>query len=123
MDDQEGTLLIEYDDTKVETKISLTRFGGTFGTKSFHERSFLNTLLGLTPFLDYKPTNEYISEKTIILCTIHKFPLKGDFIDGCVIKGVRESFLCSFDQDKPPRFKLFCEPKTVQFKKKQFRFQ
>ena len=37
-------------------KLILTRFGN-FGTLKFDEKSFFNTLLGITPYWDYKPTN------------------------------------------------------------------
>ena len=43
MDDHEGTLPIEYDDLNKKTKLNLTRFGSTFGTLRFDEKSFLNT--------------------------------------------------------------------------------
>ena len=40
MGDHEGTLQIEFDDISVKTKLILTRFGGTFGTLRFIEKSF-----------------------------------------------------------------------------------
>ena len=48
---------IEYDDITTKTKLILKRFGGTFGTLNFYEKSFFSTVLGFTPFWDYKPTN------------------------------------------------------------------
>ena len=39
--DHEGTLQIEYDDLNKKTKLFLTRFGSTFGTLRFDEKSFL----------------------------------------------------------------------------------
>ena len=57
MGDHEGTLQIENIDITLKTKLILTRTGSTFGTLRFHERSFPNTLLGFTPYWDYKPTN------------------------------------------------------------------
>ena len=39
MGDLEGTLQIEYDDLSMKKKLILTRFGGTFGTLRFDERS------------------------------------------------------------------------------------
>ena len=39
--DHEGTIKIEYDDNTMKTKFILTRFGTTFGTLRFDERSFL----------------------------------------------------------------------------------
>ena len=38
--DREGTIRIEYDDTSMKTKLVLTRFGLTFVTLKFHEKSF-----------------------------------------------------------------------------------
>ena len=57
MRDHEGNLQIEYDDIIMKTKITLTRFVGTFGMLRLDEKSFFNTLLGFTPLWDYKPTN------------------------------------------------------------------
>ena len=50
MGDHQGTLQVEYDDITRKTKLILTRFGSTFGTLRFNEKSFFNTLLGLTPY-------------------------------------------------------------------------
>ena len=50
MGDHEGTLQIEYDDDTMKTKLVLTRFGSTFGTLRFDERSFFDTLLCFTPY-------------------------------------------------------------------------
>ena len=55
--DHEGTLKIEYDDLKKKAKLLLTRFGITFGTLRFGEKSFFHTILGFDPYWDYKPTN------------------------------------------------------------------
>ena len=54
--DHEGTLQIEYDDLDKKVKLILTRFGETFGTLWFDEKSFFHTILGFTPYWDYKPT-------------------------------------------------------------------
>ena len=40
MDDHENTLQIEYDDFTMKTKLVLIRFGKTFGTLRFDEKSF-----------------------------------------------------------------------------------
>ena len=53
----EGTLQIEYDDISRKTKPILARFESTFGTLRFDGKSFFNTLLGLSPYWDFKPTN------------------------------------------------------------------
>ena len=71
--DDEGTLKIEKDDTSMKTKLTFTRFGGTFGTLPFFEQFFLNALLGFTPHWVYKRTNAihadspgvYTSEKIL----------------------------------------------------------
>ena len=36
----EGALQVTYDDKSMKTKLILTRFGGTFGTLKFNEKSF-----------------------------------------------------------------------------------
>ena len=53
MGDHEGTLRIEYDDINMKTKPILTRFGLTFGSLRFNDKSCfsyfieIHTLLGL----------------------------------------------------------------------------
>ena len=53
--DHEGTIKIDYDDLTKKIKLILMRFGLLFGTLRFEERSFLNTVLGFTPYRDDKP--------------------------------------------------------------------
>ena len=53
---------IEYDDISMKTKIILKFKDGDrkmfgLGALRFNERSFFHTLLGFTPYWDYKPTN------------------------------------------------------------------
>ena len=87
----------------------MTRFGATFGKLSFDEKSFLNILLGFTPYWDYEPTNAihadspgvYSSEKILNLSTINKIHIKCDVIDGSVVNGIRQPILFSFVLDKP----------------------
>ena len=55
--DHEGTLQIEYNKNTMKTKPILTRLGGTFAKLRFDEKNFFNTLLGFTPYWDYKPSN------------------------------------------------------------------
>ena len=55
--DHEGTLQIGYDDLNKKSKLLLKRFASTFGTLRFDEKSFFHTLLGFTPYWDFKPTN------------------------------------------------------------------
>ena len=124
--DHEGTLQIEYDDLNKKVKLILTRFGETFGTLRFDKKSFFHTLLGFTPYWDYKPTNAihadapgvYSCDKVILnLNTINKIHLKCDCIDGSIQDGVRQPILYSFVLDKPAGYKIFCEPETIHYKK------
>ena len=48
MGDHEGTLQLEFGDINRKTKLILKRFGGTFGTSGFNEKSFNNNLSGVT---------------------------------------------------------------------------
>ena len=115
--DHEGTLQIEYDDLNKKVKLDLTRFGSTFETLRFDEKSFFHTLLGFTPYWDYKP-GVYTSDKIILnLNTINKIHLKCDIIDGSIQDGVRQPILFSFVLDKPSGYKIFCEPETIHYKK------
>ena len=113
--DHEGTLQIGYDDLNKKAKLDLTRFGDTFGTLRFDEKSFFHTLLGFTPYWDYKP-GVYSSDKVILnLNTINKIHLKCDCIDGSIQDGVRQPILYSFVLDKPAGYKIFCEPETIHY--------
>ena len=53
------------------------------------------------------------------LNTIDKIHLKCDCIDGSIQDGVRQPILFSFVLDKPSGYKVFCEPETLHYKKKQ----
>ena len=121
---------IEYDDLNKKTKIifdfknNRNAFG--LGTVRFDERSFLHTLLGFTPYWDYKPTNSnhdaipgvYTSDKILLnLNTKDKIHLKCDSIDGSIQDGVRQPILFSFVLDKPSGYKIFCQPETIHYKK------
>ena len=83
----------------------------------FDEKSFFNTILGLSPYWDYKSCNEYFGEKILNLKTIDKIHLKSDVIDGSVVNGLRLPILYSFDLNKPHCYKIFCEPETIHYKK------
>ena len=121
----EGTLQVKYDDITMRTKLVSTRFGGTFGTLIFDEKSFFNALLGFRPYWVYKPTNVihagspgvYTSEKIPNISTIDKILLKCDVIDGSVVNGIGEPVVFSFLLDKPCGFNLFCDPETILYKK------
>ena len=104
----------------------MTRFDNTFGTLRFDKKSFFHTLLGFTPYWDYKPTNAihadssgvYTSDKNILnLNTIDKIHLKCDCIDGSIQDGLRQPILFSFVLNIPSGFKVFCEPETIHYKK------
>ena len=115
--DHENTLQIEYDDLNKKVKHILTRFGETFGTSRFNEKSFFQTLLGFEPYWDYKP-GVYTSDKIILnLNTVNKIHLKCDIIDGSIQDGIRQPILFSFVLDKPSGYKIFCEPETIHYKK------
>ena len=121
--DNEGTLQVEYDDAM--KKLILKRFVGTFGTLRFNEKSFLNTLLGFTPYWNYKPTNAihadspgvYTSDEILNSSGRGKILLKCDVIDGNIANGTQVPILFSFILDKPSGYKLSCEPETINFKK------
>ena len=121
---------IKYDDISKKTKIILKFKDGTgkfgLGTLRFDEKSCFHTLLGFTPYWDYKPTNsdrdaipgEYTSDKIILnLNTIKKIHLKCDCIQGSIVDGKRKPILFSFVLDKPSGYKVFCEPETIHYKK------
>ena len=104
----------------MKTKFILKYIGGqkmfVLGTLRYDERSFLHTLLGFTPYWDYKPNNSsgvYTSDKILNLGTVNKIHLNCDCIVGSVVNGVREPMLFSFVLDKKPDYKVFCEPETI----------
>ena len=108
----------------MKTKSILKYIGGdktfVFGTLRFDARSFFHTLLGFTPYWDYKPSNSsgvYISDRNLNLSTTNKMHLKCDIIDGSVVSGLRQPILYSFVKDKLPGYKIFCEPETIHYKK------
>ena len=86
---------------------------------------FLKTLLGFTPYWDYKPTNavpsdssgKNTSDKIFNLITKSKTHLKCNVIDGSIVSGLRQPILFSFISDKPSGYILFCEPETIDYKK------
>ena len=44
--------------------------------------------------------------------------MKCDVINGSVVDGVRQPILYSFVSDKPSGYKVFCEPETILYKKR-----
>ena len=109
----------------MKTKLILIRFGLTSGTLRFDEKSLFSTLLGFTPYWDYKHTNAihadspgvYTSAKILNLNTINKIHLKCDVIDGSLVNGIRQPLLFSFVLGKKPGYKVFSEPETIHYKK------
>ena len=109
----------------METKLTLTRFGSTFGTLKIDEKSFFNILSGFTPNCDYKPTNAIhadsrglnTSDKILNLNTKDKIHLKCDVIDGSIVDGLRQPINISLVLNKPPGYKILCEPETIHYKK------
>ena len=88
----------------MKTQLILTRFGGTFRTLRFDEKTFLKTFSVFTLYWDYKPTNAvhadsqgvYTSDKIFNLNTIDKLHLKCDVINGSVVNALRQPTLFSF---------------------------
>ena len=123
------TIQLEYD-ISMKRKIILkfkNNEKGLFalGTLRFNDTSFFHTLLGFTPYWDYKPTNSnrdgipgvYTSNKILNLSSTNKIHLKCDCIDGSIQDGVRQPILFSFVLDKPSGVKVFCTPETIHYKK------
>ena len=109
-----NTIVIEYDDIKMKTKLEVE--GGIIAIR-FDEKSFFSTILGFTAGWDYKHYNKYISQKIVNLGSTNKIHLKCDAIDGSVVNGLRQPILYSFVLDKKPGYKVFCEPETIHYKK------
>ena len=69
----EGTIKDECDDNTLKTKLVLFRFGSTFGTLKFDERSFFSTLVCFTPYWDYKPTNAIHADSPGVYTSVYKY--------------------------------------------------
>ena len=119
--DHMETIQIEYDDISMKTKIILKYIDGqkifVLGTLRFDERSFFHTLVGFTPYWDYKPPGVYTSDKILNLNTTKKIHLKCDCFNGSIQHGIRHPILYSFVLDKKPGYKIFCEPETIHYRK------
>ena len=123
MVDHEKTLKIKYDDVGMKTKHTLPRFGESFGTLRFDEKSFFKPLLGFKPH--YTPTNAThadsprvnVGEKNINSGTLDEIHFKYEVNDGSVVKGIKQQKLYSFVIDKHLGFKVFCKPETIHYKK------
>ena len=111
----------------MKTKHILIGFGLKFGTLRFNEESFFISLLGWTPYWDYKPNNAihadspgvYINDKNLNLSTIDKIHLKCDVIDGSLVNDSRQPILFGFILDEPSAYKVLCETETMQYKKEK----
>ena len=115
-----GSLQIEYDEITMKTKLVLYQVGGWFisiGTLKFNEKSSFNTILGFKLCWDYKPTNEYTSQKIVNLSTTNKLHLNCDVVDGGLQKGLLTPVLFNFLLVKPSGYKVFYEPETFQYKR------
>ena len=112
-------IVIEYDDITMKSRL-VVRFG--IIAIRFDEKSFFSTILGFAPGWDYKHYNEYISQKFVNLSSTNKIHLKFDVIDGSVVNGSRQPILFSFVLDEKPGYKVFSEPETIHYKKKQICF-
>ena len=114
--DRSDSIIIEGDNVTLTTELIVNP---QIHTLRFDKKSFFDTNLSFSPYSDYKSyDNEYYSEKNIILSTIDKNHLKCECIAGSVIHGVIEPIFYSFVLDKPPGYKVFCEPETVPRKNK-----
>ena len=126
----EVTIELVYDDITKRVTIVLKFKDGkkkfALGTLRFDQQSFFHTLLGFSPYWDYKPNNSnhvltpgvYPSDKIILnINTIDKIHLKCDAIDGSIQDGIRQPILFSFVLNKPSGYKVFCEPETIHYKK------
>ena len=108
-------VIIDSDNVSLMTKLRLVP---QIMVLRFDKKSFLNTILGFTPYWDYKHFgNEYYSEKNRNLSKFNEILSKCDCIDGSVIKGVKQPILYSFTLDKPSGNEVFSQPETVHYKK------
>ena len=84
----------------------------------FVKKSIFNTILGFTPYWDYKTygNDDYIEKyrNLSVIVTIH---LKCNCIEVSVLNGVRQPILYCFILDKAPGYKIFCKPETIHNKK------
>ena len=63
----------------------------------------------------------HTSDKTLSLSTLIKIHLKTDVIDGSIVYCSRQPIIYSFILDKPPRYKIIHQPKTIHYKKEKNR--
>ena len=96
-------IVIEFDDINKKTK--LVKKCGTIDIR-FDEKSFITTVLGVTPGWAYKHYNEHISQKILDLISKNKIHVTCDINDSSVVNGVSQPILYSFLLDKKPGYKL-----------------
>ena len=87
-----------------------------FEAKEFDEKSYLGTLLGFGLHWDYRNYIDYISQKIVNLTSTIKIHLKRDVINASIINGVQQPIFYNFLLDKPPGYKIFCEPQTIHYR-------
>ena len=105
-------------------KINLTHFGESFGTLRFDKISFFNTLLGFSPYWDYKPRNStypelqgiYTSDEVLNINTIDEIHSKYNGIDGSIQNGLSQPILFGFVLHKKQGFKEFREQESKLYK-------
>ena len=110
-----NAIVIEFDVITKKTKL-VVRDGIIVIT--FDEKSFFSSILGFISCGDYKHSNKYISQKIVNSGSRNKIHLKCDCIDGSIQDGVRQPILFSFVLEKPAGYKVFCEPETYHYKKR-----
>ena len=98
--DRSNSIIIESDNATLITKMIVNP---QIHALRFDNKSFLDTILGFSPYWNYKSyDNEYLSEKNRNLSTIKIIDLKWDCNDSIVLNGVRQPVLYRFVSDKPP---------------------
>ena len=96
-------------------------------TLIFTEKFFFFTILGFTRSRSY-PLDDidgfyqlivgsYKSDRPTNFTGIDENHLKGDFVQGSIVNGKRESILFSFALSSPPEHKIYKEPRVKLFKK------
>ena len=110
-----NAIVIEFDDITMKTKL-VVRSG--IISLGFDENSFFSSVLGFTPGWGYKHYSGYTSQRIVKLSSTNKIHLKCDVIDDSIQGGIRQPILFRFVLDKPSGYKVFCEPETIHYKKR-----
>ena len=118
------------DNVKVSVTIDDVRLKSNLKTNQtliFTKKSFVYTFLGFTRSLFYPLddtdgfhqmiTGSYNGEKPINITGIDKVHLKGDCVQGSIVKCIREPILYNFALSLPPGQKIYKEPKIKLLKK------